>query len=800
MSKREHLWAAFWLLLATAACLSRLVQYPADVFVGPQDHGLNDVTRQVIASRTILSTGVRLTKQLPLWNPWTMGGAPWFGNPQSGVLYPPNWLYFWVPEVDCVNWLVFAHHWWAGLGTYLLARKFGLSWLASLGAGIFFLGAPYMLAQTCEGHVSQVCLMSWAPWLWLAFERIRSRAAGGIPGAALVMSLAFFCGHVQELYYLVLMFSLFAVWDFVFSRGASGQRPWWIPVNWFAAGLLTGGMVAAEFLTVWIYLRQAVRATGISVAQASQGTLELRSLWQLLDPLAYGGPQNSLQPDSYAWGMYWESIFYFGIGPLLLAIWGVCRGPRRYPSGRLVGIAVLAILFSFGDKTPLFPVLHQYVPGIGMFRAPMRALFHASFAVALLGGIGLDVLLSSVGQEQEILRRRAWTFWGWIFVIAGVGLGLSLARLAPFELVLGKWPQIHWLWVFGYGIAVSFSLLMGLYVWNYRYFWSSACLLVCLTDLALHGRAVTDTIPMSTWRQTNPIVDRVRGDIGLSRLSAPQVLVSDREAWQHGVHKIQAYEPLPLVLWGEFLAVLCPREDPATTLTGFTPLPMAPFNGALLDLLGVRYAAVTGHAEPPRTGWRLIERGQIPEESTLRGARRRLIPYSLLENQQPMPRAYVVYHARRVKNREQVKAALRTFDPRTEVIVDARFPEIPTTASGLEFTPVEITQHSPNQIVLNLPQLKQPKDQPAFLCLTDLYYPGWSATRKGNAVEIHPGNMSFRVIPLSTNEPGEVVLNFVPPGARLGCIISGLAWMIWIVWVVRGLRSSSVTLARSVAV
>ena len=81
MNLRGHLWAAAWLLLATAACFSRLMQYPTDLFVGPQDRGLNDVTRQVLAYRTLLRTEVHRSDQVPLWNPWAMGGAAWYGNP-----------------------------------------------------------------------------------------------------------------------------------------------------------------------------------------------------------------------------------------------------------------------------------------------------------------------------------------------------------------------------------------------------------------------------------------------------------------------------------------------------------------------------------------------------------------------------------------------------------------------------------------------------------------------------------------------------------------------------------------------
>jgi len=31
--------------------------------------------------------------RLPLWNPYNASGEPWLANPQTGVFYPPTWLF-----------------------------------------------------------------------------------------------------------------------------------------------------------------------------------------------------------------------------------------------------------------------------------------------------------------------------------------------------------------------------------------------------------------------------------------------------------------------------------------------------------------------------------------------------------------------------------------------------------------------------------------------------------------------------------------------------------------------------------
>lgn len=788
-TRREHLWAAIVLLIATAICFSRLLQHPTDILVGPHNGGQNDVTTHVLSFRPLPVFGLRNVGELPLWNPWSMAGVPWLGNPQSGAFYPPNWLYLVLPSTICANWLVFLHHWWAGYGVYLLGRRFGLSWIAALGAGICFLGAPYMMAQTCEGHVSQVCLMAWSPWLWLAYERIRLGLRGGIPCAAFVMSMAFFCGHVQELFYLVLFFSVCSVWDAWFSRQPSGMPRWRIFPKWMAAGALTGGLVLIEFLPVWSYLRHAARAAGITVAQASYGSLEPASLWQLLDPLAYGGPQNSLDPKSYWWGSYWETLLYFGVGPLLLAVWGLITSPRRFPALRIAGLALVAILFSFGDDTPVFPLLHQFVPGIGMFRAPMRALFHASLGIALLSGFGLDQIIRAARSTECNTRVRTQLVWGLLTGLFALLSIWAMLNVPPFATSsAATFPHIRWSMSWGYALGVAMMAFMMLQTPTKAAVYAAACLAIFVADLGLHARAITRTIPLSQWRQRNAILEQVARSIGPYRLLAPQSLVSDREAWQRGISKVQAYEPVPLVRWGEFFAALFPTKDPAVMLTGFhsaksltgdaaTP-ELIQYRKPLINLLGVKYAAVSGHDEKPPPGWRLVKRDAIPREVTHRDGKLRGSKYSLFENQEPLPRAFVAHQVTSVRSNREALDALKTLDPRKSVIVGANFPEL-GSSDRKELTPVEIVRYAPTRVTLRteLPEA-------GVLCLTDFHYPGWHATDNGKPIAIYPGNFAFRAIPLDAGKH-EVTLQFSPPGMKLGGIASLFAWMVLILSVLR---------------
>src|SRR5690606_10785335 len=139
---------------------------------GPQKHGHNDLVDYFVPSREFAAQSIR-DGEWPFWNTNICLGVPYTGNPQSALYYPPNWLTLvWSPR-DCLSWLLVAHHLFAGLGVYCLSRRYGMSWSAGVLGGILFLGAPFLIAQTAEGHYPQICAVAWIPWAFLAYERFR---------------------------------------------------------------------------------------------------------------------------------------------------------------------------------------------------------------------------------------------------------------------------------------------------------------------------------------------------------------------------------------------------------------------------------------------------------------------------------------------------------------------------------------------------------------------------------------------------------------------------------------------------
>lgn len=758
--------AALLLALATLVGFHRLAAHPSDLLVGPHDQGRTDLTTLFAPTRAFQQQEVRQGR-LPLWNARLLCGTPVAGNPQSGVFYPANWLSLWPDALRVVSWLLVAHHWLAGLGTYLLARRFGMGFLPAVLAGVVFLTAPFLVAAAAEGHYNHNCAIAWLPWTLLGYERLRRGERFGIPGTALALALSFLSGHVQETYYVGLTLVLFLAADMAIGPREVLARPLLAQRGLIAVGT-TVGLVAVELIPNWFYARQSVRSGGLTVAQAGEISVEPANLWQLLDPFAWGLPE-AYQGDSWR---YWEQLCYFGIVPLLLALVALATGWRRYPAWRLGLLLVLALLIALGNHTPVFSVAYRLLPGLSLFRVPSRVLYLASFAVALLAGIGLDQLLA-LARGLPAGRRRA---AGWV---AGAGAAGLLLLGAAHWLAPDHWQAVFHLapatfqpaWPLGLaacGLALGGALLLQP---RWAPWAAAAMLLVCLADATRHSRAATRTATLNQPDQRLQLAQWLAEQTGDSRVLVPQDLVSDREASRAGLNKLAGYEGVPLLRTAVTVAGLVQGPQPESQLLGFAPLDVRAYPPVLLDLLGVRLAAVVTADPPEIDGWTLVSRGRQPVEFALRGTEPRPLPWAVYERKEPLPRSFVLGTARQRQRQGPVEEQLRRLDPRREVLLDE---DLLQPGPRQMWQAARVVYDGNNQVRV-LAEL----EAPGYLVLSDTYYPGWSASAAGQQLPLVPANFAFRAVPLGAGRH-EVQFDYEPPGLKIGLVVSGLT-LFWLV-------------------
>jgi hypothetical protein len=672
--------------------------------------------------------------------------------------------------------MLVLHHWWAGLGTFVLCRHYGLSWWAALVGGIGFLAAPNYIAHTGAGQYNNICLVAWIPWTVLAYERFREGAPRAKCVIPCLLALSFFCGHVQEVFYLCLILTSFVLTDVV-GRFRSGERrdaarPLW---NWIFVGGATAGLVAVELIPIWVYTRHAVRGGAMTAEQASAYSMGAGNLWQLLDPGLFGGPATYTGPGR----VYWETLCHFGAVPLLLAALGVTLEWRRHPVQRLGWLWLIGLGFALGANGPVYPLFHNLVPGVALFRVPSRALFFAAFAVAVLAAFGVDsVVRAAVESAPKTSRLKRW-LWT-LATVAALLLGgtswrqrtspplsadantnaNSTAKRSAVSTLLAR--PLPWAWL----LAGLVPLCMAV---RRPEFARPACAVLacgCLAELSLHAHQVLRTLPADSIRRHSPVSAAVAGAAvspdGPARVLTRRYFLSDAEAWDHGIHKMQGYEPVPLQSYVTAMSALAAGQELPPLTFGLSSFDLTKLHRPLLDALAVQYA-VSDQPQPSTAEWRLVERNRVTVPFALRGVTPGAADYFLYENSSVLPRAYVVGQARTPDPGEDLVQALRSLEPRQSVLLGR---DVLTSTERTEFRPARIVEYKPNDVTIEV-QL----DQPGYLVLSDSWFPGWTATDNGRPVSVLPANIAFRAVPLDAGDH-RVQFHFHPPGFTIGALIS----------------------------
>jgi len=346
--------------------------------------------------------------RFPLWNPYLFLGAPFFANIQTAVLYPLNALYLLIePAPRALNVSILLHVTMLAAFTYAFARVgVGLGrWGAFAAAAVFGLGG-FVGAQV--SHINQLNAAAWLPLILLLFDRAwRRRSVTWAALTGLVVGVQLLAGHTQESYLSLAALGLYALFLFVQgSRGGAGEHT---PILLYPhtlrrlvtvfgllliVGLVGAGLAAAQLLPTLELSGLSIRGGGMSYQAATSFSLEPWNLPTALLP--------NYLPDAQLAG---EFVGYVGSIALALAIWAIFRGRRDPRVWFFALFALLALSLALGRYNPLYFLAYHAAPGFALFRVPARWLFLYSFGVALLAGLGLDMLETRLLKENGFLRR-----------------------------------------------------------------------------------------------------------------------------------------------------------------------------------------------------------------------------------------------------------------------------------------------------------------------------------------------------------------------------------------------------------
>ncbi len=288
--------------------------------------------------------------RLPLWNPYSASGEPWLANPQTGVFYPPTWIFLVLPFATAYMLYLFLHLLILGWGAYLLFARTGSRGAAMVGAAAILFSGPVLSLLDVSNNLAT---LAWIPLaLWCAAEGAWRR--GGI-----VLALGFLAGEPFSAALAALLYVVVRRRRDVIGTAA-----------------IAFGLSAVQLLPFLEMVRGSDRSGGMGAPEILRDSMPLRDwLRVVLPPPLFDTPP----------GQTFLPVVYGGVVVAALALAGLTMVRRRRD---LVGWTVLlavAVLISTG------PALLVQLP-LTLFRYPSRLVSVGMLALGALAAAGWDRL------------------------------------------------------------------------------------------------------------------------------------------------------------------------------------------------------------------------------------------------------------------------------------------------------------------------------------------------------------------------------------------------------------------------
>ncbi len=345
--------------------------------------------------------------RLPLWDPFTYCGRPFFADIQMQAFYPPllataalsnligQGSLFFLLELDLI-----AHVFTAGAFAFLLLRELGLRPPAAvLGAIILELGG-FFASQT--QHLVHTNAATWLPLAWLGVVMLASKFT--LRRAALVavaFAMSFLAGYPPVTMVVIGSALLLGAVLFALRR---------MPVAALGA---VGLAVAWGFLLAAVQFFPALQLNSMSIGQyrtdflGTGGGLPPASLVSLVAPNYYG----IFNLETYHAPYQLTFLYvYCGIGGLILAV----LAPfviRDWKSRAFAIMTVLSALWMLGDSTPVGVAVYKMLP------SQLRNSVHPEYAMC---AFVLSMAVLAALAADRMFRK---SMLGWAAVlIVGVDL------------------------------------------------------------------------------------------------------------------------------------------------------------------------------------------------------------------------------------------------------------------------------------------------------------------------------------------------------------------------------------------
>jgi hypothetical protein len=346
------------------------------------------------------------------------------------------------------------------IGFYILLLAFRVSpWLSMAGAFAFAF-ASYNFVIIAAGHSSKAITLAYmAPVIGSVVMAFRYKRLTGAILTAIFLALGIKSGHVQIVYYVLLILGIFAISELIFAIKDKTYIPFLKTVGALAVSvILAMGINATTLLTTYEYGQYTMRGQSSDTAHASQkskGGLERDYITQwsygigetmtLLIPDFNGGssmasldeksataqkiesmgvPNVAQVMKDFKLPLYWgdqpstSGPVYVGAIVCFLFILGLFLVDPRH-KWWLLAATVLSIMLAWGKNFGLLTDFFiDHFPYYNKFRTVSMILTIAGYCMPILGILALQTVINKKVDTKKLKISLLWS--------AGITAGLCL--------------------------------------------------------------------------------------------------------------------------------------------------------------------------------------------------------------------------------------------------------------------------------------------------------------------------------------------------------------------------------------
>ena len=717
--------------------------------------------------------------------------------------------HLWLPENV---WFVFAYL----LGFYILLRAFDFrQHLAALGS-IIWAFSTYFLIIIAAGHIWKVWALAYLPpmiaGLVLAY---RGKYLWGFLLTAIFTAFEINANHVQMTYYYLFIILFLVIAWLVEAIQQKRLVQFAKATGVCIAGATIGVCInLSNLYHTWEYSQESMRgkselvkknsanqtSSGLERDYITQWSYGIDETWTLLVPNTKGGASVPLSESKIAMekadpnyeaiyqqiGQYWgeqpgtSGPVYVGAFVMMLFILGlfIVKGPVKWA---LLAATILSILLSWGRNFMGFTDFFlDYVPMYAKFRTVASILVIAEFTIPLLAMLALKEIFNGEVTKEKLKMPMIISF----ALTGGVALLFSLMPSFFFDSFISS-SEMHALQslpaehiqplitnltemrqaVFTADAMRSFYIILAgtvillacIYGKLKKEYTIGFLLGLCLADLwTVNKRYLNDEmfVPKSEREapqektQTDELILRDTAlDYRVLNL-ASNTFNENETSYYH--KSIGGYHAAKLRRYQEMIeAYISPEMQRIFGAVAEANGDMTQVNGdsicPVLNMLNTKYFIFP------------LQGGQT-------------VP---IQNPYVYGNAWMVDQISYVKNANEEIDAVGKIDLRHQAVADEKFKtQLGDAAVQDTASIVKITSYEPNRLTYDVNTGKG-----GVLVFSEIYYPGWTATVDGQAVELGRVNYILRAIHI---EPGrhQVELAFFPKSVNMTETIAYIAFAI----------------------